>query len=130
MGNDILLKIKGLSVHYGKNWELEGVDVVVGTGEIVALMGPNGAGKSTLLKAVFGLIPIRSGQIFWQGETVIPETCLMVDLGVAFVPQGRRVFPHLTVEENLEMGGFTIKDRCELGSPQKRSHANFSGVVY
>ena len=121
MEKETLLKIEDLSVHYGKSWELDGINISVGKGEIVALMGPNGAGKSTLLKAVFGLVPLRSGQIYWQGKTVIPETCLMVDLGIAFVPQGRRVFPHLTVVENLEMGGFTLQDKRELEIRKKEA---------
>ena len=121
MEKDELAKIENLSVRYGKGWELEGVDFSVGPGEIVALMGPNGAGKSTLLKAIFGLVPLRSGQIFWKGRPISPESNLMVDLGIAFVPQGRRVFPHLTVVENLEMGGFTLQDKRELEIRKKEA---------
>ena len=121
MEKETLLKIKNISVCYGKSWGLEGINISVGKGEIVALMGPNGAGKSTLLKAVFGLVPIRTGQIYWRGETVIPETRLMVDLGITFVPQGRRVFPNLTVAENLEMGGFAIADKRELEARKKEA---------
>jgi branched-chain amino acid transport system ATP-binding protein len=125
MEKDKLLKIENLSMHYGKSWGLEGIDISVGPGEIVALMGPNGAGKSTLLKAIFGLVPLRSGRIVWRGNPVIPESNLMVDLGIAFVPQGRRVFPHLTVEENLEMGGFTLPDLRELEIRKKEAMGIF-----
>jgi len=114
MEKNKLLKIKDLSAQYGKNYILQGIDVSVDTGEIVALIGPNGAGKSTLLKAIFGLVPMAAGRIFWRGVSIIPEECSMVALGAAFVPQGRRVFPHLSVEENLEMGGFTLQNLREF----------------
>ncbi|MFA6376427.1 MAG: ABC transporter ATP-binding protein [Candidatus Paceibacterota bacterium] len=121
MEKETLLKIEKLFAHYGKNRVLEGVDIAVGKGEIAALTGPNGSGKSTLLKAIFGLIPIQSGRVFWQGKPIIPQTMLMVDAGIAFVPQGRRVFPHLTVEENLEMGGFTLQNKRELEARKKEA---------
>ena len=77
-------------------------------------MGPNGAGKSTILKTIFGLAPIHSGKVLWHEKPFDPVSHQVVRMGIAFVPQGRRVFTHLTVEENLEIGGFIIKDRAEL----------------
>jgi branched-chain amino acid transport system ATP-binding protein len=109
-----ILELKNISVHYGGVRALTDVNVHVSKGEMVALMGPNGAGKSTALKAVFGLAPISSGEILWHGAPVKPVSYEMVERGISFVPQGRRVFMHLTVEENLEMGGITVRDKKEL----------------
>ncbi len=114
MLNEILLQLQNISVHYGGVKALDGVDVSLDEGEIVALMGPNGAGKSTILKAIFGLAPIHSGKIFWHEKSFSPVSYEVVQRGIAFVPQGRRVFTHLTVEENLEIGGFIVKDKKEL----------------
>lgn len=112
--NEILLQLKNVSVHYGGVKALDGVDVAIDEGEIVALMGPNGAGKSTILKAIFGLAPINSGHVFWHERAISPISYQMAALGIAFVPQGRRVFSHLTVEENLEIGGYIINNKKEI----------------
>ncbi|MBI4034050.1 MAG: ABC transporter ATP-binding protein [Candidatus Brennerbacteria bacterium] len=111
---ETLLKLRGISVHYGGVKALDGVDVEIDEGEIVALMGPNGAGKSTVLKTIFGLAPIDSGKIFWHEKPFKPVSYKVAQKGIAFVPQGRRVFTHLTVAENLEIGGFVIKDKKEV----------------
>ncbi len=110
MQKEILLQLKDISVPYGGVKALDGVSVALDEGEIVALMGPNGAGKSTILKAIFGLAPIESGKVLWHAKKVLPVSHEMVKRGIAFVPQGRRVFTNLTVRENLEIGGFVIKD--------------------
>ncbi len=104
---ETLLELEGVSVQYGGVHALTSVDIKLDEGEIVALMGPNGAGKSTVLKAIFGLAPIHDGTILWHEHNVEPIPHEMVGLGIAFVPQGRRVFTDLTVEENLEIGGYT-----------------------
>ncbi len=109
-----LLEVNKVSVHYNGVRALKGASIRLDEGEIVALMGPNGAGKSTLLKSIFGLVSIDSGEVFWRGERVKPVTHEIAKLGIAFIPQGRRVFRHLTVEENLEMGGFLINDKNKL----------------
>ena len=111
---ETLLKLDNLHVHYGGVRALDGADVSLDEGEIVALMGPNGAGKSTILKAIFGLAPIASGKILWHEKELKPVSYEVVGMGISFVPQGGRVFTHLTVEENLEMGGFAVKDKKEL----------------
>ena len=114
MTSETLLELKNIKVHYGGVKALDGASVAIDEGEIVALMGPNGAGKSTILKAVFGLAPIETGSVWWQGQTVRPVAHEMVARGITFVPQGRRVFKQLTVRENLEVGGYIIKDKKEI----------------
>ncbi|MBI5642267.1 MAG: ABC transporter ATP-binding protein [Deltaproteobacteria bacterium] len=114
MKKEHLLDLKGVSVHYGGVKALDKVDLSIGQGEIVALMGPNGAGKSTVLKAIFGIAPLGSGEILLRGKRLKPVVYEMVHMGIVLVPQGRRVFTHLSIEENLEIGGFFIKNREEL----------------
>src|SRR3989338_6123389 len=114
MAKETLLQLQNISVHYGGVKALDGVDISLDEGEIVALMGPNGAGKSTILKTIFGLTPIHSGKVLWHEKEIMPIPYEVVQRGIAFVPQGRRVFGHLTVEENLEIGGFIVSDKKEL----------------
>jgi branched-chain amino acid transport system ATP-binding protein len=114
MEKEVLLALKNIHVHYGGVKALDGVDMEIDEGEIVALLGPNGAGKSTILKVIFGLVPISVGQVFWHGESFTPISHEVTERGIAFVPQGRRVFSRLTVEENLEIGGFTIRSKQEF----------------
>ncbi|MCH8298075.1 MAG: ATP-binding cassette domain-containing protein, partial [Chloroflexi bacterium] len=109
----MLLELEDISVHYGGVVALDGVSLGVGEGEIVAVMGPNGAGKSTVLKAIFGLAPVASGQVYWRQMPLEAASHEIVKLGLAFVPQGRRVFTQLTIEENLEMGCLYLKDKGE-----------------
>lgn len=108
MEKEILLRLEDIHVQYGGVKALNGASVFLEEGEIVALMGPNGAGKSTILKALFGLAPIQSGTVSWEGQVFTPVSHEVVERGIAFVPQGRRVFSDLTVEENLEVGGFRV----------------------
>ena len=107
MDTETLLELKNVSVHYGGVHALTDVDIKLDEGEIVALMGPNGAGKSTILKAIFGLAPIHSGEFLWHQRKVVPVPHEIVAGGIAFGPQRRPVFTDLTVEENLEVGGYT-----------------------
>ena len=106
------LEIKDLRVHYGKIEAIKGVSVRVNQGEIVTLIGANGAGKTTILKTISGLRPISSGSITFDGEDInkIPAH-KRVDLGISQVPEGRGIFPGMSVLENLEMGKFNRKDR-------------------
>ena len=108
-----LLELVNISVHYGAVVALEDASLGVEKGEIVAVMGPNGAGKSTVLRTIMGLAPPASGGIYWRREPLRAATHEIVDLGIAFVPQGRRVFTHLSIEENLEMGCLYLRDRVE-----------------
>ena len=108
-----LLELVDVSVRYGAVSALEDVSLGVDEGDVVAVMGPNGAGKSTVLKAIMGLAPVVQGQVNWRSEPLASATHEIVKEGIAFVPQGRRLFTHLTIEENLEMGCLYLNDRAE-----------------
>ncbi len=109
----MLLKLTDISVHYGVVVALDKVSLAVTKGEVVAVMGPNGAGKSTVLKAIMGLAPVVEGDVYWRESRLAAATHEIVKEGISFVPQGRRVFTHLTVQENLEMGCLYLEDREE-----------------
>ena len=111
----LLLQLRDISVHYGGVVALDGISLGLDAGEIVAVMGPNGAGKSTVLRAILGLAPVASGAVYWQRKPLRAATHEIVGLGISFVPQGRRVFSHLTIEENLEMGCLYLGDQAEKG---------------
>ena len=111
--NTTLLELADVSVRYDAVVALEGVSLRVQRGEVAAVMGPNGAGKSTVLRAIMGLAPVVAGEVRWRGEPLAMPTHDIVKHGISFVPQGRRVFTHLTIEENLEMGCLFLGDRTE-----------------
>lgn len=108
-----MLKIENLVFSYGKIQALNGVSFTVRQGEILSIVGANGAGKSTLMKCIAGLLKVQGGQISYQGEPLPKSANQVVARGVALVPEGRLIFPNLTVEENLLMGGYLAKDRKE-----------------
>ena len=121
------LEIKDLRVHYGKIEAIKGVSVVVNQGEIVTLIGANGAGKTTILKTISGLRPVSSGSITFDGQDInkIPAH-KRVDLGISQVPEGRGIFPGMTVLEKLEMGKFNRKDRkAEMEEDLERVYTLF-----
>ena len=106
------LEIKDLHVHYGKIEAIKGVSVVVNEGEIVTLIGANGAGKTTMLKTISGLRPVSSGQILFDGQDISKMAAHdRVELGLSQAPEGRGIFPGMTVLENLEMGKYHRKGR-------------------
>ena len=112
MRSVIMLQIEGLETGYGKKQVLFGLSLDVQPGQIVALIGPNGAGKSTVLKAVLGLISVWRGRIRFEGEVINGSNPAQnVARGITFAPQGNRVFPDLTVMENLEIGGFQLSKK-------------------
>ena len=107
-----LLEVNNLTVYYGTVRALEKASFYVNPGEIVVMIGPNGAGKSTALNAVCGLVPVKEGEIRFQGKNIrrlFPDQ--LVKKGVSLVPEGRRIFSSMTVQENLEMGAFTIANK-------------------
>ena len=104
----MLLEVKDIQVYYGAIHAIKGVSFEVNEGEIVTLIGANGAGKTTTLDTIAGLLRSRGGDIVFQGESIAHKAPhLIVKEGLALVPEGRRVFAQMTVEENLEMGAFT-----------------------
>ncbi len=121
-----LLTIENLSVHYGAIQALHGVSIAVEPGEIVTLIGANGAGKSTTLRAVSGLVKPSGGTITFDGKNLAglaPHKILR--LGLAQVPEGRGIFPNLTVDENLDLGAFARTDRRNIAHDRERVFALF-----
>ena len=110
-----LLEVKDLQVYYGVIQALKGINFEVNEGEIVTLIGANGAGKTTAMQSIMGLIPARSGTVVYDGQDITKTPChKIVHLGMAQVPEGRRVFQELTVHENLLMGAYTQKDNGQI----------------
>lgn len=121
-----MLKIEGLSVHYGGIHALQGVSLEVPEGKIVTLIGANGAGKSTTLKSIVGLVKASAGSITWNGEPLGGmETKDIVKSGIVLVPEGRRVFANLTVDENLSLGAYARNDKAAVESDRQRIFSLF-----
>ncbi len=110
--SEIALEIKDLHVYYGSIHALKGISLVVPKGQIVTLIGANGAGKTTTLSAVAGLVRVQKGKVIFEGQDITNKPPHLVNrLGIALVPEGRRIFPNLTVYENLLMGAYNRKDK-------------------
>jgi len=122
----MLLEMRDVFVQYGKAIALRGISLGVTEGEVVALIGSNGAGKTTTLRAISGLNLPTSGEIRFQGKTIngMPPH-VIVQMGIAHVPEGRRVFGPMTVEENLELGAYLRKDRQGIGRDLERIYQSF-----
>ncbi|MFF3868575.1 ABC transporter ATP-binding protein [Micromonospora sp. NPDC020750] len=111
----MLLEIKDLTLLYGRIQALHGISLVVNEGEVVALIGANGAGKTTTMRAISGLRPVAQGSIVFDGTDVTRMRAdLRVTRGIGQAPEGRGVFPGMTVMENLEMGAYTRRDKAEI----------------
>ena len=121
-----LLSIENVELYYDHVYALKGVSMTVHEGETVALIGANGAGKSSILRAIAGLRPLKSGQILFDGKRldgISPDR--IVKLGIAMVPEGRRVFPLMSVRDNLLMGAFTRTDKAGIADTLERVLTRF-----
>ena len=121
-----MLEVKDLEVYYGMIQDIKGVSFHVDQGEVIALIGANGAGKTTILHTVTGLLSPKKGSVVFEGQEVtkIPAHKI-VSLGMAHVPEGRRVFAELSVYENLKMGAYTRKDKSEIEENLQKIYERF-----
>jgi branched-chain amino acid transport system ATP-binding protein len=126
-----MLKIDNLSVFYGGIHALQGISLEVPEGKIVTLIGANGAGKSTTLKSIVGLVKAGAGSsITWNGEPLIGKpTKDIVESGIVLVPEGRRVFANLTVDENLSLGAYARNDKAAVESDRQRVFGLFPRLL-
>ncbi len=116
-----MLSIKNLSVHYGGIHALRGISFDVPAGKIVTLIGANGAGKSTTLNSIVGLVKADGGSVSWNGKEILGSpTKNIVESGIVLVPEGRRVFPNLTVDENLSLGAYARTNKDEVEADRER----------
>ena len=121
-----MLELHNLVCRYGKIAAVKGISLAVKRGQLVALIGANGAGKTTTLKSISGLLPPAEGQILFEGRDVTRGTARdMLSLGIAHAPEGRRVFPQMTVEENLEMGAYLRRDARAIVEDMERVFEQF-----
>ncbi len=125
-----MLRIQGLSAHYGGIHAIQGIDLDVPDRAVVSLIGANGAGKSTTLRSIVGLVRATAGTITWDGEALggLP-TKEIVRRGVCLVPEGRRVFPNLTVDENLTLGAYARSDRAAIAADRRKVFELFSRLA-
>jgi branched-chain amino acid transport system ATP-binding protein len=125
-GQSPLLTVHGIETYYGNIQALKGISFQVPEGSIITLLGANGAGKSTTLKSISGLMPPAQGRITFMGQPIAgrpPEQ--VVRMGIAHVPEGRELFPELTVLENLRMGAFTRRDKREIQQSLERVYSHY-----
>jgi branched-chain amino acid transport system ATP-binding protein len=121
-----LLEVRDLHAGYGKLEILKGVTLRVEPRQVVSIIGPNGAGKSTVFKTLFGLLPARQGRVLLDGEDITNQPpAELLRRGMAYVPQGRNVFPLMTVEENLRLGAYTRPRSVELETEIERLYETF-----
>jgi branched-chain amino acid transport system ATP-binding protein len=121
-----MLEIAGLQAGYGDVPVLHNVSIRVGRGELVAIVGPNGAGKTTLFKTISGVVPAMKGEIKFEGADLLSQApSRRAHLGIAHVPEGRQVFPSLSVQENLEMGAYAAAGRVNFRENLEKIHTWF-----
>lgn len=115
-----MLKVQDLNVHYSGIQALKGIDLSVGQGKTIALVGDNGAGKSTVLKSLLNLVPKTSGAVTFDGMDITGlETSAIIKSGLTYAPEGGKVFPTLSVEENIRLGAYVRKDKAEVEADRK-----------
>src|ERR1700761_6157757 len=125
-----MLEIRDMVCGYGGVTALRGISLEVKTGQLVALIGANGAGKSTTLRAISGLVAPRSGSMMFEGEDITgARPPRVLALGIAHCPEGRHVFPHMTVEENLDMGAYLRTDHSDVSIDRDRIYADFTRMA-
>jgi branched-chain amino acid transport system ATP-binding protein len=126
----MLLSLKEVRIHYGKAEIIQGVTMGVGEGLITGLIGANGAGKSTILKAISGLLPITSGEIWFQNKRIDRMVShQIVRLGVVQVPERRRLFPYMSVLRNIKMGAYLRRDKIDLKEDLKKIFQRFPRLL-
>jgi branched-chain amino acid transport system ATP-binding protein len=125
-----MLELRNVTAGYGQFTALWGVDLRVDAGEAVAVVGPNGAGKTTLMRVISGLVPLHSGELVFEGRSLAGRKAHeIVTRGIAHVPEGRRIFPLLTVADNLKMGAFQPRARKAFTESLERVHALFPALA-
>ena len=121
-----MLRIDALECRYGKVAAVRNLSLEVNKGELVSLIGANGAGKTTTLKAISGVLAPSAGRIFFEGEDITRASARRVlELGIAHCPEGRRMFPYMTVRENLEMGSYLRRDKPGIDADMRRLYERF-----
>ena len=121
-----MLEVKDLQVYYGMIQAIKGISFEVNAGEVIALIGANGAGKTTTLHTITGLVPAKAGSIVFEGVDLLKTPAhKIVSLGMAHVPEGRRIFQQLTVYENLKLGAYTRKNKQEIQESFVRVYKRF-----
>lgn len=126
----MMLKVSNINTFYGNIHALKGIDLYINQGEIVTLIGSNGAGKSTTLSTITGLVPSKNGKIIFKDKDITnAEPSEIVKMGISLSPEGREVFPALTVEENLELGAFTRKDKGVIKASYERVYELFPRLL-
>ena len=125
-----MLKIEDINVYYGNIQALKGISLSINEGEIVTLIGANGAGKSTLLKSISGLLKPKQGKIIYEGQSIGGKAAQsIVKMGISHVPEGRRVFANMTVEENLQLGAYLRKDKAGIKQDMEKVYELFPRLL-
>ncbi|CAH0135095.1 High-affinity branched-chain amino acid transport ATP-binding protein LivF [Peribacillus sp. Bi96] len=125
-----MLNIEDINVYYGNIQALKGISLSINEGEIVTLIGANGAGKSTMLKTISGLLKPKQGKIIYEGQSIGGKAAQsIVKMGISHVPEGRRVFANMTVEENLQLGAYLRKDKAGIKQDMEKVYELFPRLL-
>ncbi|CAM3828743.1 ABC transporter ATP-binding protein [Mesobacillus zeae] len=125
-----MLRVEEINVYYGNIQALKDVSLEINQGEIVTLIGANGAGKSTLLKTISGLLKPKQGQVIYEGRNIAGKAAqAIVKMGISHVPEGRRVFANMTVEENLDLGAYLRKDKAGIREDAEKVYGLFPRLL-